>query len=189
MTILEAIQEKRISMYQLAKESGVPYATLNDICNGKTKLEKCSAGTVYHLAQALEIPMEELLRSCFEKRSSFENYKSTICHRVKETGDLDFIVETLENGDIRTYYNRKWYPESLYLLGMLDYLSRENHVPLCSDYDDLRSQKLEKPIYPASILAICAAAKDDTAMKQAEQSAIPEFRRFNIIENEVRNVI
>ena len=72
---------------------------------------------------------------------------------------------------------------------MLDYLSRENHVPLCSDYDDLRSQKLEKPIYPASILAICAAAKDDTALKQAEQSAIPEFRRFNIIENEVRNVI
>ena len=31
--------------------------------------------------------------------------------------------------------------------------------------------------------------KNDTAMKQAADMAIPEFARFNIIENEVRNVV
>ena len=137
MTIQDALQEKKMSIYRLAKESGVPYATLNDICNGKTRLEKCSAETIYRLARALNVSMEELLAPCMVKRPSFENFKSTVCHRVKEKGDIAFIIDTLENQDIRTYYNQKWYPESLYLLAMLDYLSRENDVPLCNEYDRL----------------------------------------------------
>lgn len=189
MTIQDALQEKKMSIYRLAKESGVPYATLNDICNGKTRLEKCSAETIYRLARALNISMEELLAPCMMKRPSFENFKSTVCHRVKEKGDIAFIIDTLENQDIRTYYNQKWYPESLYLLAMLDYLSRENDVPLCDEYDDLRRCKLEKPLYPASIRAVSAAAKNDAAMKRAAATAIPEFMRFNIVESEVRNVV
>ena len=189
MTIQDALQEKNMSIYRLAKTSQIPYATVNDICNGKARLEKCSAETIYRLAHALNVSMEELLAPCFIKRSSFENFKSTVCHRVKELGDINFIIDTLESQDIRTYYNRKWYPESLYLLAMLDYLSRENDVPLCDDYDDLRQCKLEKPVYPASVRALSAAAQNDAAIKEAAKTAIPEFMRFNIVENEVRNVI
>ncbi len=189
MTIQDALQEKNMSIYRLAKTSQIPYATVNDICNGKARLEKCSAETIYRLAHALNVSMEELLAPCFIKRSSFENFKSTVCHRVKELGDINFIIDTLESQDIRTYYNRKWYPESLYLLAMLDYLSRENDVPLCDDYDDLRRCKLEKPVYPAGIRALSAAAQNDAAIKEAAKTAIPEFMRFNIVENEVRNVI
>lgn len=189
MTIQDILQEKNMSIYRLAKTSQIPYATVNDICNGKTRLEKCSAETVYRLAHALNVSMEELLAPCFIKRSSFENFKSTVCHRVKELGDINFIIDTLESQDIRTYYNRKWYPESLYLLAMLDYLSRENDVPICDDYDDLRRCRLEKPVYPAGILALSAAAQNDAAIKEAAKTAIPEFMRFNIVENEVRNVI
>ena len=189
MTIQDILQEKNMSVYRLAKTSQIPYATVNDICNGKTRLEKCSAETVYRLAHALNVSMEELLAPCFIKRSSFEIFKSTVCHRVKELGDINFIIDTLESQDIRTYYNRKWYPESLYLLAMLDYLSRENDVPICDDYDDLRRCRLEKPVYPAGILALSAAAQNDAAIKEAAKTAIPEFMRFNIVENEVRNVI
>ena len=189
MTIQDILQEKNMSVYRLAKTSHIPYATVNDIYNGKTRLEKCSAETVYRLAHALNVSMEELLAPCFIKRSSFENFKSTVCHRVKELGDINFIIDTLESQDIRTYYNRKWYPESLYLLAMLDYLSRENDVPICDDYDDLRRCRLEKPVYPAGILALSAAAQNDAAIKEAAKTAIPEFMRFNIVENEVRNVI
>ena len=189
MTIQDALKQKNMSIYRLAKASEVPYATVNDICNGKAQLEKCSAETIYRLARALDVSMEELLAPCFLKRSSFENFKSTVCHRVKELGDIDFIADTLESEEIRTYYDRKWYPESLYLLAMLDYISRENDIPLCDDYDDLRRCRLEKPIYPASVRAVSAAAKSDAAMQRAAATAIPEFRRFNIIENEVRNVI
>ena len=189
MTIQDILQEKNMSVYRLAKTSHIPYATVNDIYNGKARLEKCSAETVYRLAHALNVSMEELLAPCFIKRSSFENFKSAVCHRVRELGDINFIIDTLESQDIRTYYNRKWYPESLYLLAMLDYLSRENDVPICDDYDDLRRCRLEKPVYPASIRALSAAAQDDAAIKEAAKSAIPEFMRFNIVENEVRNVI
>ena len=72
---------------------------------------------------------------------------------------------------------------------MLDYISRQNDIPLCDEYDDLRRCRLEKPIYPASIRAISVASKSDAAMERAAAAAIPEFKRFNIIENEVRNVI
>lgn len=189
MTIRDALNRKHMSIYKLAKASGLPYATVNDICNGKAQLEKCSAETIYRLAHALDVSMEELLAPCFLKRSSFENFKSTVCHRLKEKGDIDFLMDTLESREIRAFYERKWYPESLYLLAMLDYVSRENDIPLCEDYDDLRQCRLEQPIYPAGVRALAAAAKDDAAMKHAEQTAIPEFKRFNIIENEVRNVI
>ena len=80
-------------------------------------------------------------------------------------------------------------PESLYLLAMLDYLSRENDVPLCDEYDDLRRCRLKKTLYPAGIRAISAAGENDAVMKRAAETAIPEFKRFNIIENDVRNVV
>ena len=189
MTIQEIIKQKKFSIYQLAKLSEIPYATLNDICNGKAKLEKCSAETVYKLSHALEVPMEELLAPCFLKRSNFENYKSAICHRLKEMGDYDFIINTLQRDDIRILFERKWYPESLYLLAMLDYISRENDIPICNDYDDIRQYKLEKPIIPAGILAISIASKNDEIVEQAMKTSIPEFLRFNIIESEVRDVV
>ena len=84
MTIQDLLEKKNMSIYRLAKTSGVPYATVNDICNGKARLEKCSAETVYRLSLALDISMEDLLAPCIQKRSSFENFKSTVCHRVKE---------------------------------------------------------------------------------------------------------
>ncbi len=49
-----------MTKYRLAVVAGVPRATLNDICSGKTKLEKCSAETIYKIANALGISMEML---------------------------------------------------------------------------------------------------------------------------------
>lgn len=188
MRIQEYLKQKKISVYRLAKESGLPYMTVNDICRGSAKLEKCSAETVYRIAKALDVSMEELLEPYLIKRSSFENFKSSVCHRLKAAGDIDFMIELLESQDIRMYYSRKWYLECFYLLAMLDYLSRENDVPLCEDYNDLRQYKLEQTVYPAGVLAMAAAADNDAILEEAKKSSIPEFMQFNIVENEVRNV-
>lgn len=99
------------------------------------------------------------------------------------------MMDLLDSNVIQTYYDRLWYPESLYLLAMLDYLSRLHDVPLCSDYNTLRRCKLEKPVYPASVMAVSLAAGNDKALKHAESEAIPEFMRFNIVESEVRDVV
>ena len=123
-----------------------------------------------------------------EQRCDFEAFKSNTCHCVKDMGDFDFIVSVLESDEIRTLYERRWYPEALYLLAMLDYLSREHDLPLCEKYNDIRARKLERPIYPAGVLILSLTLNSQEPLERAEREAIPEFRRFNIIESEVRNV-
>ena len=189
MTIKAILKEKNMSVYKLSKASAVPYATCNDIVNGKARLEKCSAETVYKIAQALDVTMESILNPYFVKRSNFENFKSTTCHRLKEMGDVDFVIDTLESQDIRLFFEKEWYAESFYLLAMLDYISNLNDIPLCNEFDDIRSCKLQNPLYSSSLLAIAAASGNNNQLREAELTAIPEFKRFNIIENEVRNVI
>ena len=56
----EYLKEHNISIYSLAKSSGVPYSTLNDLCNGKVVIENCKAGIVRKLADSLGITMDAL---------------------------------------------------------------------------------------------------------------------------------
>lgn len=123
-----------------------------------------------------------------DNRCSFELYKCNVCHKLKNLGDIEFLIETLNNDDIRLYFEKQWYPECLYLLAMVDYISRENGIELCEEYNDLRKRKLSETIYPASVLALCVASKSDLPKRQAYREAIPEFIRFNIVESDVRNV-
>ena len=69
------LTENGMTKYRLAKLSDVPHATLNDICSGKTKLEKCSAETIYKLAKALKVPMELLTESGVRESEREESYE------------------------------------------------------------------------------------------------------------------
>lgn len=195
MTIEQLLAEKGMTKYRLSKDTGIPYMTVNDICNGKTELLNCTAATVRRLSKALNVTMEVLLEgeseeaAEMESRNEFELFKSNVCHRIKAAGDMAFIVETLQSDTIRRYYDKKWYPEALYLLAMVDYLSRENHLPICINYNDIRARKLSNIVYPSGVLAMYAVSKDERVKTESYRKAIPEFRRFNIVENEVRNVI
>lgn len=124
-----------------------------------------------------------------EKRCSFELFKSNVCHWLKEEGDIDFLIQVLESDLIRKYYNRKWYLESFYLLGMLDYISRINDVPMCSEYDDLRQHRMQEIVYPVGVLLTARVLGDESIKEQALKEAIPEILRFNIVESDIRNVI
>lgn len=194
MSINEVLAQKNITKYRLWKESGVPQATISDICTGKTSIEKCSAETIYRIAKVLDVSMESLIAPAIQskdaagKRPAFELFKSNTCHKVKEMGDIPFMVQLLQTDQIRKLYEKQWYPEALYLLAMLDYLSRENAVPICKNYNDIRKAKLQRPVYPSSVVIMCKALKSDEPKKRCVQMAIPEFMRFNIVECEVRNV-
>lgn len=75
MIIEDLLLKRDITKYRLAVEAGIPHATLNDIGSGKTKLEKCSAETVYKLAKALGVSMELLTENGIlqtERELSFE---------------------------------------------------------------------------------------------------------------------
>lgn len=190
MLINEQLEKLQITKYRLSKESGVPQTTINDICNGRADIEKCAVGTLYKIAKVLGVSIENILESARENyRSSFEVFKSNTCHYVKDNGDLNFIEYILQSDEIRKLYNKHRYPEALYLLAMIDYLSRINEIPLCTRYNDLRMSKLEKPIYPVGVLLNSEVLHSDEPLRIAEENAIPEFKRFNIIENDIRNVI
>ena len=60
MIIDNLLVKRGLTKYRLAVKAEIPHATLNDICSGKTRIEKCSAETVYKLAKVLEVPMELL---------------------------------------------------------------------------------------------------------------------------------
>ena len=188
MKLNNLLVQKNITKYRLSKISGVPFATLSDISTGKVKIEKCSADTLYKLAKSLGLTMEDLIADSMEYRSGFETFKSNVCHRVHDMGDMDFIIDTLESDEVRKLHQRQWYPESLYLLAMVDYLSRENELPVCAEYGDIRKTRMREPIFPASIIAMCAVSKNDAPKQESLDRAIPEFKRFNIVESEVRNV-
>jgi transcriptional regulator with XRE-family HTH domain len=197
MVIDEILKKKNMSKYKLSKLSGVPQTTISDLCSGKTSLMNSSVGTVYKIAHAFDIKIDDLVEievdrietSSNQTQVPFDIFKSSICHEVKEKGDIDFIIKTLESNQIRMYWRTKAYFEAFYLLGMVDYLSNENDIPICTDYDDIRNQKLPMPIYPESILVESTIMNDQSIKEKAFDHAIPEFKRFNIIENEVRNVV
>lgn len=187
--------EKGMTKYQLSKKSGVPWATISDICSGKSELRKCTAETVYKLAKALGTTVEGLLEASMleaiqrEGRLSFELFRSQVCHRVKEKGDIDWIIHILQTDEIRILFERQWYPEAFYNLAMLDYLSRLHKIERCTNYDDIRSCKLKEKIYPAYASMMAKRKSSTKELKELEEKSIPEFLQFNIVEPEVRDIV
>jgi len=188
MIINTILEQKKMTKYRLSRISNVPQTTILDICSGKTKLGNCSSVTLYRLAKALDVSMESLIASSVETRPDFEIYKSHVCHKVKNLGDMDFIINVLESNEIQKLYHQQWYMESLYLLAMVDYISRENDLPSCTNYNSLRKIRLKETIYPISVHAKCIACGSDYPKQDSIRVAIPEFIRHNIVEADVRNV-
>lgn len=189
MLLKDLMVKKGISAYRLSREAGVPYATVCGLADGRTKIEKCNAGTLYKIAKYFHIPMEIFLEPVMEERVSFDIFKSNVCHSLRYSGDRKFLYDQISGNSIRKYYNRGWYPEAFYLLALADYLCRVNHISPCVSYDDLRGRKLSEPLYPSSILAMDAIAPELHVKERAIKEAIPEFLRHNIVEAEVRDVV
>lgn len=61
MYLQTILDQKNITKYYLSKISGVPKTTIIDICSGKSSLDRCTAKTVYQIAQALGCTMEDLM--------------------------------------------------------------------------------------------------------------------------------
>jgi len=73
-----------MTKYKLSRISGVPFATISDICTGKAKSKQCAAHTLYVLAKASNVTMEDLIADKTEYRSSFETFESNVCRMVKD---------------------------------------------------------------------------------------------------------
>ncbi len=182
------LQEKELSIYECSKMSGIPYMTLFDLVNHKTDIRKCSVDTLFRLSKTLDISMDSLVKSYYDvPETDFEAFKSTIAHQIKSLGELPFVLDVLESNIIRNLWNEEKYKECFYFLATIDYLSRKNNIPLVTDYDDIRQNKLLDPLYPRDVVMMSLLFPSSNIKEEAKKKAIPEFSKFNIFESEVSN--
>lgn len=95
MLLEELLKRQNMTKYRLAVEAGIPHATLNDICSGKTRVEKCSAETVYKLARVLSVPMELLISAGIQQTERERAYEYGLPEYLQH--DLDAYKEGLKN--------------------------------------------------------------------------------------------
>lgn len=95
MIIDRLLKKKNMTKYRLAVDAGIPHATLNDICSGKTKLEKCSAETVYKLAGVLGVSMKMLTESGIRETEREHSYEYGLPAYLQN--DLDAYKDGIKN--------------------------------------------------------------------------------------------
>ena len=78
-----------------------------------------------------------------QRKMGFEEFKSNVCHYLKESGDIKFLIDVLESNCISYYFESEQYAECFYILALTDYLSRLNNIELCNKYNNIRNYKLE----------------------------------------------
>lgn len=94
MIIDDLLTQRNMTKYRLAVQAGIPHATLSDICSGKTKLERCSAETVYKLAKALNVSMELLTKEGILQTKRERAYEYGLPEYLQH--DLDAYKEGLK---------------------------------------------------------------------------------------------
>ena len=102
MDINQLLREKGLTKYRLSVLSGVPHATLSELCNGKTSIVRCSVETIYKLAKALGVSMETLVEDAFHSSESsreelrVKSYEYGLPEYLQK--DLDAYKEGLRKG-------------------------------------------------------------------------------------------
>ena len=134
----------------------------------------------------------QLISICLAERlysSDFESFRSNVSHFLKEKGDLDFLSQVISENVIETYARLSRRKEALYLLAAVDYLSRINSIPLVNEYEALRHETFEMPVFPRDVLMKSRLLNSDEPKNTALLNAIPEFLRHNIIEGSLRDAV
>lgn len=96
MIINTLLKKNNMTRYRLAVEAGIPHATLSDICSGKTRIERCSAETVYKLAKTLGVSMELLTEDSIRETRKEATYEHGLPEYLQH--DLDAYKKGLKEG-------------------------------------------------------------------------------------------
>ena len=122
----------------------------------------------------------------------YDNFKSNTCHFLKQLGDRDFLFHVISEQWIPVFFRLNMPEKAFYILALTDYLSETHGMPPFAEYDEYRSLKLPITIFPKDILYLNELSQEDEkkkAIKKAQNSEIGKrFLKFNIIEDDIRNV-
>jgi len=185
--------EKQMTLYQLEKLSHVSHATLNDLYNERTNIQNCSASLVHNISSAMKISMDRLYAvlsyqdlSPLTFDDQFDLFKSNVCHELAALGDIEFIKNHLSNNSVQHFYDTERYPESLYLLSMLDYLCKKHSLPIPTEYHEIRKQRLKRLFVSKSVYLLLKTKV--IKISELFRESIKDFLDHNILESDFYNV-
>ena len=188
MKFKDLLKEKNTTGYALAKNTGIPYTTINDLINGRTVIQNVSLKHALVIADFLKVNINILAKLDKEEMVEFRYFRNNVLNDLKNEKDpIAFIDKIISKKEIDYYYKNNGLAYALYLVALLDYLCRVSNIPIYDKrYNELRSKTLNEPFFVGSNLI-----KFDS-MEEAERElgikVIPEFRKHNIIEEDIFNV-
>lgn len=185
MFLDDLLTDNKLSLYKLSQQTLVPYSTLTDIRSGKAKLENCSVKVVKRIADAFRLSVNELL----DYAEDFEIFRCNTLHHLKysQRDELCFLNELLSSERIEYYFKMHSYSKALYLLALADYLCDKHHVKRVTKYEPLRKLKLKKLLMSNDLLLIKRVVSEER-FSEIISSMMPEFLKYNIVEDDLYNV-
>ena len=72
---IQVVRNSQFSQYRLAKDSGVPFSTINGLMLGRQQINNCAAFTVYTLARCLNVDISELLDFSISTTGIYQSIK------------------------------------------------------------------------------------------------------------------
>ena len=188
MTFKQLLQSKNITGYQLSKKTNIPYTTICDLINGKTNIRNVSLKNAILIADFLSVDVRLLNELDPIEFIDFRYFRNNTLHELKRYGPHAFVAIIIKEKAIDYYYKNEGYSYAYYLLALIDYLCRITNQPIYTlRYNDIRKEKLEKAFFVGGGLI------HFNTIEEAEESigikVIPEFAKYNIIENDVFNVV
>lgn len=199
MFLNNLMNSRNLTRAELSASSNIPESTLRDILNGKAQLDRCEAVTLYNLAYALDVSVEDILEDYWEELAlgrtahtripvhddhslmNFYVLADSMLGRLRATGDLAFIDGIDQNEWVERLYDDGQYRCALFLIGVMDYLCRKNGIWQIARYNEYRELRLDTPVYSLSTLNVNSGDGDfQRARNDAENNAIPELGRYGI---------
>lgn len=155
--------------------------------------------SIYYLLLNKQITIEEIYKESlpeFLKHNIVESeidsvpfryFRNNTLRELKRLGTIDFINKIIKDKVIDYYWKQNDKEKTFYLLGLINYLLRVNNLDKnIQPYETLNNKKLATPLFVGSDLMSFDSVEE--AEQQLGIKAIPEFKKFNIIEEDVFNV-
>ncbi|SDI46798.1 Cro/C1-type HTH DNA-binding domain-containing protein [Pseudobutyrivibrio sp. 49] len=99
---IEIVKSSGKTAYRISKETGIPYTTVNELCNGKTNINNAIAETVLKLAIYLECNIDELLNDFSILDGYAGKYKGYSFKWKSSSDGIELLVK--EDGQYRAIY-------------------------------------------------------------------------------------
>lgn len=187
MTFRTLLNKKNITGYSLSKKSGIPYTTISDLLNNKTTIGNISLKNALSISKVLNINVEDLLDVESEKPVEFRYFRNNTLNEMKRLGEMVFVNKIIKSKMIDYYHKNNEKDKALYLLSLIDYLSIKNGENIYEiRYNNYRKEKLDNTLMVGSNLYHYTSVED--AEKDLGIKAIPEFKKYNIVEEDIYNV-